>query len=93
MHRLLAECAARVVDFDQCRHGAEAVKPTRVVYVLGGFETLRARCNHQERHQRVIGVRRANGEWATKALERHPAILNRNLGAALAVAWPTRQWD
>ena len=46
---LAATTGARTVDFDQCMHGAETVKPTRVLYWGFDLAGLWARCNHQPR--------------------------------------------
>eukprot|EP00969_Alexandrium_andersonii_P211403 9336340-Alexandrium_andersonii.AAC.1 len=34
------------VDFDQCQHGAESVKPTRPIYFGVDVSCLHARCQH-----------------------------------------------
>eukprot|EP00969_Alexandrium_andersonii_P223652 9877943-Alexandrium_andersonii.AAC.1 len=44
----------RVVNFDQCQHGADTVRPTRLIYFGVGFSSLFARCQHGVGAHRIL---------------------------------------
>eukprot|EP00969_Alexandrium_andersonii_P031256 1363882-Alexandrium_andersonii.AAC.1 len=51
----------RVVNFDQCQHGADAVKPTRLIYCGADFSGLFARCQHDLGAHRILRGKNARG--------------------------------
>eukprot|EP00969_Alexandrium_andersonii_P271383 11994916-Alexandrium_andersonii.AAC.1 len=70
----------RVVNFDQCQHGADTVKPTRLIYFGVDFSSLLARCQHGRGAHRVLRGKDARGGYRTKAA----AAYTRELCFALA---------
>jgi len=89
-------------NFDQCRFGSEAVKPTRILFAGGGFQAMdEIRCDHprveQRRpdgavyfaaHRAIHGRRTPDGEWATKAYRAYPPRLNEVIAAHISAFRP-----
>lgn len=95
---LQRECKADAVDFDQCMFGAEATKPTRVLYHGLKGVLLKEVCNHPQqwwktvggqdyksRHERLQQRKRDDGQWATKALGAYPKELNQRIAALITL--------
>eukprot|EP00969_Alexandrium_andersonii_P238078 10508705-Alexandrium_andersonii.AAC.1 len=62
----------RVINFDQCQHGAPSVKPTRLIYFGVDFPSLSARCQHGFGARRVLRGRDGGGGFRTKAAAAYP---------------------
>ena len=83
---------AKIVEFDQCRYGADTTKPTQVLYQYARLDQLEKRCTHPPvRHQLpsgkeawtahppCVGVKTKTGDYATKALSAYPGPLNKHI--------------
>ena len=95
MMQLASHDRVRVINFDQCRWGADTAKPTRLLVFNMDASALQLRCNHPERWIEFTdssGVnkvewrrhppligRKVNGEFATKAAAAYPTELNKAL--------------
>eukprot|EP00969_Alexandrium_andersonii_P221525 9784139-Alexandrium_andersonii.AAC.1 len=62
----------RVVNFDQCQHGAESVKPTRLIDFGVDFSGLSARCQHGYGARRILRGKNRSGGFKTKAAAAYP---------------------
>eukprot|EP00969_Alexandrium_andersonii_P044509 1953611-Alexandrium_andersonii.AAC.1 len=62
--------SVRVVHFDQCQHGAETAKPTRLIYFGLEFSGLSARCQHGHDAHRILRGRNRSGRDLCFALAR-----------------------
>eukprot|EP00969_Alexandrium_andersonii_P209789 9267385-Alexandrium_andersonii.AAC.1 len=56
-----------VVNFDQCQHGAQTVKPTRLIFFGVDFSSLSAECQHGFGAYRVLRGKDGGGGYRTKA--------------------------
>ena len=90
----------KIVDFDQCRHGAESAKPTRIMYWGMDLSRLKGRCNHPlqectyvDMHNRSktcwrshppIIKKKSGSDFATKAIGAYPSNMNRIIAEQVA---------
>eukprot|EP00969_Alexandrium_andersonii_P090594 4000067-Alexandrium_andersonii.AAC.1 len=65
----------RVVNFDQCQHGARTVKPKRLIYFGVNFSSLSARCQRGFGAHRVLRGRGGGGGFRAKASAAYPREL------------------
>ena len=84
----------KTTEFDQCRHGGEAVKPTRILHYKVDFTSLEGRCNHKPKWWSYslpsggtawtfkphlhMQRRKVKGKFASKALAAYPQWLRRS---------------
>jgi len=93
---------AESVDLDQCCYGAVATKPTTLLFKGVNFADMARRCSHPPQkwtkpygaeywapHESLVGRRREDGQWATKALGAYPTEFNRELAQRITAAAPT----
>eukprot|EP00969_Alexandrium_andersonii_P169514 7493826-Alexandrium_andersonii.AAC.1 len=65
----------RVVNFDQCQHVAQSVKPTRLIYFGVDFSSLSARCQPGFGAHRVLQGKDVHGGYRAKAAAAYPGEL------------------
>ena len=57
---------------DQCRFGADSVKPTGLLLPIKGNEFLSRRCNHRKHRKPLVGFDAVTGLFNTHAAARYP---------------------
>ena len=80
-----------VIDFDQCVHGSETPKPTRLIYWGMDLSKLAGRCDHPNQEWEYVDP---NGR-VRKRLSPHPPLAGRrredgHLATKMAAAYPSK---
>ena len=65
----------KIIDFDQCRHGAESTKPTRIMYWGIDLSRLKSRCNHPLQEFQYVDMHNRD----KKCWRSHPPIVKKRM--------------
>ena len=84
----------RTIDFDQCMHGAETVKPTRVIHWGLELNSLWARCDHPPQWWKCEGTDASGRRLPEWTWAPHPQLIKRRRSdgqwaSKAAAAYPT----